>query len=174
MTIPEGVTSIGRDAFNYCLSLTTVTIPKSMRSIGDHAFDCCYALKKMFFADDNLGMNYITWGNEILRNISPLPTVYCHSGAAPSYWAVTEGCPTVLFEDMAYLQLPANLTEIKAEAFAGTNCEAVVIPDGCLKIGSRAFAGCSRLTYVRIPKSVVSIAKDAFEGCGDMLRERAE
>ena len=165
ITIPEGVTSIGDDAFNFCLSLTEITIPKNVVSIGNNAFDGCCSLKKIFFLDENKGTDYIHWGNGILTSINPLPTVYCHSGAAAWYWAASEGCPTVLFENMKTLRLPANLAEIEAEAFAGTDCEEVIIPEGCRRIGSRAFAGCSKLVCVRIPKSVTSIAEDAFEGC---------
>ena len=33
--IPEGVTSIGYGAFQYCSGLTSVTIPNSVTSIGD-------------------------------------------------------------------------------------------------------------------------------------------
>ena len=172
ITIPEGVTSIGDDAFNYCLSLTELTIPKNVVSIGNNAFDGCFSLKKIFFLHENAGTDYIRWGNNILQSINPLPTVYCHSGTAPWYWAESEGCPTVLFENIRTLRLPANLAEIKAETFAGTDCEEVIIPEGCQRIGSRAFAGCTKLVYVRIPKSVTSIAEDAFEGCEGVFLDR--
>ena len=36
--IPNSVTSIGESAFYFCLSLTSVTIPNSVTSIGDYAF----------------------------------------------------------------------------------------------------------------------------------------
>ncbi|MFR2041422.1 MAG: leucine-rich repeat protein [Oscillospiraceae bacterium] len=38
MTIPDGVTSIGGNAFWYCSSLSSVTIPESVTSIGSAAF----------------------------------------------------------------------------------------------------------------------------------------
>ena len=36
--IPNSVTSIGESAFYFCLSLTSVTIPNSVTNIGDYAF----------------------------------------------------------------------------------------------------------------------------------------
>ena len=42
--IPEGVTSIGDNAFSWCSGLTSVTIPNSVTSIGDKAFFLCSGL----------------------------------------------------------------------------------------------------------------------------------
>ena len=41
------VTSIGDDAFDHCLSLTSVNIPDGVTSIGDYAFDNCYSLTRV-------------------------------------------------------------------------------------------------------------------------------
>ena len=38
ITTPEGVTSIGKECFNGCSSLTNVQLPSSLLSIGDYAF----------------------------------------------------------------------------------------------------------------------------------------
>ena len=43
-TIPDGVTSIGDDAFAYCATLTFVDIPDSVTNIGERAFGGCTAL----------------------------------------------------------------------------------------------------------------------------------
>lgn len=70
------------------------------------------------------------------------------------------------------LMLPKDLTVIDEEAFAGADCEAIVIPSGCTSIGKNAFANCKKLKYVRIPESVGTIASDAFEGCGSYTVDR--
>ncbi len=61
---------------------------------------------------------------------------------------------------------------IEEEAFAGAAFEAVIIPEGCTSIDSRAFADCPNLVYVRIPASVTSVAEDASEiaKCGSVSR----
>ncbi len=76
-------------------------------------------------------------------------------------------------QSMTVLRLPASLTAIEAEAFCGDDSiEAVLISSGCASIGSRAFADCVNLRYVRVPASVTSIADDAFEGCGQVIVDR--
>lgn len=65
----------------------------------------------------------------------------------------------------AVLTLPATLTRIESEAFAGTDVAYVVCPNGMTEIGSRAFADCENLAVIEIPASVETIAQDAFDGC---------
>jgi hypothetical protein len=71
--IPNGVTSIGGNAFSYCLlanvtipngvgsigyaafagcDLTTITIPNSVTTIGDYAFNYCFLLATVYVADN--------------------------------------------------------------------------------------------------------------------------
>ena len=60
VTIPDGVTSIGEEAFDGCSGLTSVTIPDSVTSIGNYAFDDC----------ENLATIYVTRGDvERVKNL---------------------------------------------------------------------------------------------------------
>ena len=47
ITIPTGVTKIGRSAFNKSNQLSSVTLPASLKEIGDWAFDDCNNLKEV-------------------------------------------------------------------------------------------------------------------------------
>lgn len=64
------------------------------------------------------------------------------------------------------LRLPGNIRAIEDEAFAGASVERVEIPEGCERIGARAFADCDSLVEVWMPKGISAgnIADSAFEG----------
>lgn len=75
--------------------------------------------------------------------------------------------PGEVYEDVLYL--PAGLTTIEEEAFAGIPAEAIDVPDGVKSIGKRAFADCGSLSEITLPDSITYIASDAFEGCKGLL-----
>ena len=70
ITIPEGVTSIGNDAFCYCDSLTSVTIPEDVTSIGESAFQYCRSLTNV-----SIGNNVITIGDSAFYGCENLTSV---------------------------------------------------------------------------------------------------
>lgn len=74
--------------------------------------------------------------------------------------------------DMSVLTLPAGLRTIESEAFAGTACQAVIVPEGCVSIGEGAFSGCTDLVYILIPQSVSEIADTAFDNCPNLVIDR--
>jgi len=91
-TIPNGVTTIGVEAFTECEHLTGVTIPESVTAIEDGAFQGCMNLFGLYFkgnapsADSNVFLyDYFAtvyylagstgWGNYFANNNRPLPTV---------------------------------------------------------------------------------------------------
>ena len=134
VTIPEGVTSIGGYAFSGCSSLTSVTIPESVTSIGDDVFYDCSNLKDVYYSGTKEQWEAI----DIYEGNDPLHNTTIHYGTAPDFI------------------LPASLTIIEAEAFAGGAFRYVQLPEGVSVIRSRAFAD--------IPEETGTIARDAFEG----------
>ena len=60
------------------------------------------------------------------------------------------------------LVLPAETEEIDDEAFTGVSARRIKLPSGVKKIGSLAFANCSRLESIYIPSECTEIASDAF------------
>ena len=70
MNIPFSVESIGKNAFNYCRTLETLTIPASVNSIGEKAFGYCLNLKSVIVEDGVREMgNYAFQGCTKLESI---------------------------------------------------------------------------------------------------------
>jgi len=51
-TVPDGVTTIGFEAFSYCSRLTRVTFPASVTNLGFYAFIYCPSPKEVYFLGD--------------------------------------------------------------------------------------------------------------------------
>ena len=67
------------------------------------------------------------------------------------------------------LTLPTEVKEIQQEAFSGdTSLDEVVLPDGIVTIGSKAFSN-SSVKRIYLPGSLKRIAFDAFEGCSGVI-----
>ena len=95
------------------------------------------------------------------------PYVYQAGNKWYAQFALTSFSDFVLTQERPtteILTLPAGTKEIGEEAFSNVSAHGIVVPEGCVSIGSRAFSNCEGLMEVQIPKSVESIADDAFEG----------
>ena len=66
------------------------------------------------------------------------------------------------------LEMPASVTTVEEEAFAGISARNVVINADCASIESDAFADSRRLAAVVIPNPYTEIDPDAFSGCGQL------
>lgn len=110
-------------------------------------------------------------GNERDVNYNTKITVYDKVGKTTEYTAEDiKVYIATLVRSARKLNLPADIQEIEEEAFEGSIAFGeVIIPDGTGKIGSRAFADCSRLVFVSIPDSVTEISDDAFDGSSNTV-----
>ena len=149
LTIPDGVTSISRSAFEGCSSLTSVTIGNGVTSIGERAFYKCSELKNIYITD------LTAW-----CNISGLYNLMANSSAKNFY---------LNNELVTNLTIPDGVTSIDDWAFRGcSSLTSITIPDSVTSIGGRAFRGCSRLTSITISDGVTFIGGYAFDDCSSL------
>ena len=150
LVIPDGVTSIGTNAFCGCSSLTSVTVPNSVTSIGNSAFDYCNNLKEVYITD------IAAWCKIVFEVYPSNPLYYAHN-------LYVNG---TLVTDLV---IPDGVASIGNGAFIHcSNLTSVTIPNSVTSIGHNAFSSCSSLTSVIIPNSVTSIGNNAFGYCNNL------
>ncbi len=146
VTIGNGVTTIGRSAFDAC-AITSVTIPNSVTNIGAGAFECCFSLTSVYITDMTAWCN-IDFGDKFANPLWYDADLYLNNNR------VTK------------LGIPKGVTAIKDNAFYGCgSITSVTIPDSVTSIGFYAFSECTSLTSVTIGNGVTSIGSSAFKFC---------
>ena len=116
--IPEGVTGIGKSAFDDCLELVSVTFPSTLTSIGNNAFQ--------------------EMGNESAAAKQPLvlPSSLSSIGQFAFENAKIES-----------VTLPSGLKTVGESAFKTSTLETLVIEDGAV-LGKKMFNNCGELKTV--------------------------
>ena len=159
VTLPDGLQSIGEEAFRGCSELTSIDIPASVTSIGENAFYDCTSLTAVTLHD---GLESI--GNGVFRVCSALTSIDIPASVTSIGVSAFNGCSS-----LAAVTLPDGLQGIGEYAFRGCSAlTSIDIPASVTSIGEYAFYGCTSLTAIDIPASVTSIGEDAFDGCSSL------
>lgn len=140
LTLPNSVNQIGNSAFFSCSQLEKFEISENITSIGSSVFQYCSNLKKVI-----ISKNLEKLGGNLFDGCKNLKT----AGVIGSGSDVEFGWDE----------------EIPANAFAGSEFETVVIPEGITAIGNRAFDNCSALKVIKLPESLRMIGRGCFSGC---------
>ena len=170
VTIPEGVVSIGTDAFNGCYALAELTLPESLTYIGEKAFNQCSNLTRI-----NIPAGVTFVGEGAFTSCNRLQGVYitdlkawcgiefADNHANPIAWSENLYLNDVLVKDLI---IPEGTISIGQRAFFNYHSlSKVVIPDSVTSIGSDAFNDCDYLKSVEIGKGLASLGDRVFGGC---------
>ena len=143
ITLPIGLTHIGRLAFGQC-NFKDILLPDSLQYIGSRAFDACKNLSTFIIPISITHIGHLAFWHTNINNI------VCNS-------------PNFAFEKGWLINLNSN--EIVEFLSEDPN---VVVPNGFTHIGARAFFGCNNITSVTLPSSITHIGDFAFSQCDNL------
>lgn len=155
ITIGDGVTSIGDNAFHSCSAESVDLQCTSLISIGKNAFSRCTILTSIFIPESVQSI-----GNEAFSLCEGLSMVEL----PPTLTIIPDG----IFTDCAQLgsvDIPGSVTEIGANAFSKCTAFSLTeLPSGIQRIGAAAFENCGSIENLELPKTLESIGEAAFGG----------
>ncbi len=159
VVISGGVTTIKDDAFFACTNLTTAEISGSLTNFGTGIFEECTALGSVTISN---GVTSIGNGMfaicESLTNVT-LPASVTTIGEAAFYEC----------SSLTNIVIPDSVTNIGDEAFFScTALTRVILPSGLTSIAAGTFSACTALASIIIPPSVTSLGFGAFENCSSL------
>ena len=108
--IPEGVTSIGEDAFTYCEGLKNIEIPEGVTIIGDYAFSYCRSLLEV-----TIPPSVEEIGDGVFASCKSLKNIEISEGVSLIGERVFSNCTS-----LSELIIPFSVTSIGKESFR--NC----------------------------------------------------
>ena len=154
-SVYDGVTKIGKRAFQAFSSLDEIILPDSVETVSYRAFYGCGA-------EINIPAS--------LKVIEDEGFAACGITQAILPEGITEiGYRAFMSSNIETLVLPQGLTYIDVEAFYNINITSVVIPDTVSTIDEAAFISCSSLDEITIPDSVTYIGERVFDYCDKNL-----
>ena len=145
LELQEGVSTIGRDAFRNCFSLTSVVLPASLDSVDQYPFSSCNQLTSIEVAEGN----------------------YCYSSVDGVLFNKTK---TYLIKYPAAKPeeeycIPNTVTDVQPYAFCDSRrLNKLTIPSSVVTIDQLAFGYCSSLHEIYNYAAPILIEASVFRG----------
>lgn len=140
VTLPDGLQSLGRGAFDTCASLTNTTLPAAITAVPGKCFADCTKLLNVKYTGTVTAIGDLAFESCKALTAAPIPETVTELGAS----AFT-GC-TALTD----VTLPAGVTAIPEDCFRGcTALKDMKLPGTVTSVGHNAFTGCTALKDVR-------------------------
>lgn len=159
IVLPEGITTIGSNAFNTS-SLEAITLPESLEEIGQYAFSKTNLIEIVIPANVELLGSSAFQGES--SPVSPLKKVVFEGNKILSI----ESNTFLDCQNLQEIKLPEGLTTIKFNAFLRCYAlEEITIPDAVTVIEKQVFSQCEALKRVNLGTQLESIGNHAFNEC---------
>ena len=156
ITVPDGVTVIGRDALCGLQNVISVMLPDSLKVICDGAFYGCPALSRI-----TLSESVERLGSCAFAQCGALKTIQLDGSLTEIGNSAFWGCTS-----LESILIPGGITKIGYNLFGGCfSLTSVILPDSVTELDERAFKECSALTSITLPKRLLSIGNMAFLNC---------
>jgi hypothetical protein len=141
-TIPNGITTIGTEAFRNSGNLTGISIPVSVTNIGIRAFAECSNLAAIAVFDQNAYYHSV---NGILFDENQTTLIQAPGSIVGNY------------------SISNSVTGIKSYAFFGCpNLTGLTIPESVTNVGHSAFEGCLDLAGIFFEGNAPSLTTDTY------------
>ena len=150
--IPDGVETLGREAFYDCHKLEHVVFPSSLRHIGDYAFGGTFALKELHLNDGllSVGKGAFYRSSYNIKEIV-FPESVEEIGDMAFYTEM----------DLDRLVLPPNLREIKEYTFMSCSAKEIVWPKALERMDDYAFNSFLG-EELSLPEGLVAMSDNMF------------
>ena len=190
--IPEGVLTIGTNAFEDCKKLTQIDIPNSVKEIRGHAFDGCKSLTHLEIPDsvEDIQCGAFARCTSLKEVVLPLSL---NKLVKDVFYGCTSLRKVTIKENLKYIDWSAfyGCSQIKEYVISDQNnkfcsengivynkkktilykvpakiqAKEFVVKDGVQKIQIGAFNCCKKIKHIVFPSSITEICEGAFRNC---------
>ena len=176
ITIPEGVTAIGANAFAGTSGLRSVNFPSTVTEFGTGTIGDLFCFSNGGASHQSIMDINIADGNSLYRTDNGIvysadgkKLVYCSGNKTDI--SIADGTETIAanafyMTKAASVEIPGSVTDIEDHAFYSSSIKSLILNEGLETIGSDAFGECYANMEIVFPSTLTKINSGAFDSIG--------